>query len=72
MEMNIVLKLESDPKLHEFLINHSYYYKELNRDPAYFSQFYNDYKKYKRDEMTKKVTDAVENIETISNIMSIM
>lgn len=72
MEASIVLKLNSDPKLHEFLMNHSYYYKELNRDPAYIDVLEKEYKKFKREQMTKKVTETVENIETITNIMSIM
>lgn len=72
MEISIVLKLEQDHALHEYLLNHSYFYKYLNRNPEYFATLEKEYKKYKREEMTKKVTDAVENIETISNIMSIM
>ena len=36
MSIDIVLKLESDQAMHEYLMNHSYLYKELNRDPDYF------------------------------------
>lgn len=72
MSIDIVLKLESDQAMHEYLMNHSYLYKELNRDPDYFETFLKEYKKYKREETAKKVSDAVENIETISNIISVM
>lgn len=72
MEMSIALKLESDPQLHEYLLNHSYHYKELNRDSTYFETLMKEYKKYKREQMAKKVSDTVENIETITNIMSVM
>lgn len=72
MSIDVVLKLEAEQAMHEYLMNHSYLYKELNRNPDYFETFLKEYKKYKRDEMAKKVSDAVENIETISNIMSVM
>ena len=39
MSIDIVLKLESDQAMHEYLMNHSYLYKELNRDPDYFETF---------------------------------
>ena len=39
MSIDIVLKLESDQAMHEYLMNHSYLYKELNRDPDYFEIF---------------------------------
>lgn len=72
MEMSIVLKLESDEAMHEYLRNHSYFYKELNRDAAYFETFFKEYKKFKREGLAKKVSDAVETVETVSNILSVM
>ena len=72
MEATILKKMDEDPKMHEFLMNHSYYYLNLNRNPAYFETFLKEYKKYKRETMGKKVSDMVENVETLSNIMSIM
>ena len=72
MEASILKELDEDPKMHEFLMNHSYYYLNLNRNPDYFETFLKEYKKFKREAIGKKVNDTVENIETLSNIMSIM
>lgn len=72
MEASILKELDEDPKMHEFLLNHSYYYLNLNRNSDYFETFLKEYKKFKRKTMGKKVSDTVENIETLSNIMSIM
>lgn len=72
MEASILKELDENPKMHEFLMNHSYYYLNLNRNPAYFETFLKEYKKFKREAIGKKVNDTVENIETLSNIMSIM
>ena len=72
MDASILKELDEDPKMHEFLMNHSYYYLNLNRNPAYFEIFLKEYKKFKREAVGEKVSDTVENIETLSNIMSIM
>ena len=48
MSIDIVLKLESDQAMHEYLMNHSYLYKELNRDPDYFETFLKEKKQLRK------------------------
>ncbi len=72
MEINIVFELEKDKKLHEYLKNHSYWYRFLNRDSEALRDLLKEYKNYKRENNLNKVNDMVENIEMVSSIMKVM
>ncbi len=72
METKILLELDKDPKLHEYLINHSAWYVYLNRDSSNFTNFKKEYKEFKRNTTINKVDKTVENIELLTNVMKIV
>ena len=39
MKADILIKINSDPKLKEFINNNSYWYKYLNRGSSYYKNF---------------------------------
>lgn len=72
METNILLELEKDQKLHEYLLTHSTWYIYLNRDSSNFVNFKKEFKEFKRESTINKVDKTVENIELLTNIMKIV
>ncbi len=72
MELSIVLEIEKDAKLHEYLMHHSYWYRLLNRDQKNFEALKKEYKTFKRNANFDKVNNVVENLELVSNIMKIV
>lgn len=48
MKLNVLMNINSEPLQKQFLREHSYWYKYLNRSDAYYKEFINDMKeKYK-------------------------
>lgn len=48
MKLNVLMNINSEPLQKQFLREHSYWYKYLNRSDAYYKEFVNDMKeKYK-------------------------
>lgn len=72
MEMEILLKLENDAKLHEYLYEHSNWYRLLNRDKKNFDNLKNNYKSFKHNNTMNKVNDTIDNIELITNILKVV
>lgn len=69
MELSIILELEKDAKLHQYLKDHSYWYRLLNRNKNNFENLKKEFKNYKRENNFNKINNAVDNIELVSNIM---
>ena len=44
MRADILIKINSDPKLKEFINNNSYWYKYLNRNPSFLNQMEDEMK----------------------------
>ena len=44
MKADILIKINSDPKLKEFINNNSYWYKYLNRNPSFLNQMEDEMK----------------------------
>ena len=56
MRADILIKINSDPKLKEFINNNSYWYKYLNRNPDLFNNMVQDMKeKYKLTKVIRKM-----------------
>lgn len=72
MELDLVIKLEQDGKLHDYLLTHSYWYRLLNRDKEEFEEFMKEYKNFKRERNMDKVNNTIDNIELITNIVKFM
>ena len=48
MKLNVLMNINSEPLQKQFLREHSYWYKYLNRSDTYYKEFVNDMKeKYK-------------------------
>ena len=72
MELSLIYKIKQDKKQYDFLRSHSYWYKYLNRDPKYYKDFLNTYKKYNREVTTNKVNDTINNIDMLTNILKVI
>ena len=69
MQVETRLKIKSDPNLYNYLLQNSYWYKYLNRNPVYLKQMEDEMKeKYKL-----RSVDKIENIShTIKMVESIL
>lgn len=72
MEIEILLKLNEDNHLHEYLYSHSNWYRYLNRSKNNFDNFKKEYKNYKHNNTMNKVNDTIDNIELITNVLKIV
>lgn len=72
MELDIVIKLDNDKGLHQYLTEHSMWYRLLNRDKKNLDLLIKEYKSFKRENNMNKVNDTIDNIELITNIMKIV
>lgn len=69
MQLSIQMELEKNPKMANYLKLNSYWYKELNRNPANYKRFVEEMKiKYKL-RTTDKVSEVIDNIDLISTIL---
>ena len=69
MKTEIALKIINDPKMHDYLITHSYWYKYLNRDENYYKEFVSDFKNAKRNNNMNKVSSAIDTLDTVNLIL---
>lgn len=72
MEIELLLKLNEDAKLHEYLYSHSTWYRYLNRSKSNLENLKKEYKNYKHSNTMNKVNDTIDNIELITNILKIV
>lgn len=69
MQLSIQMELEKNPKMANYLKLNSYWYKELNRNPANYKRFIEEMKiKYKL-RTTDKVSEVIDNIDLISTVL---
>lgn len=66
------LKILENEKLMNHLIEHSYYIKDLNRDPNNIKKFINDMKVIYKERPSDKVNDVVDKVEMISEIIDMV
>lgn len=72
MEIELLLMLEGDARLHEYLYSHSSWYRYLNRSKSNLANLKKEYKDYKHNNTMNKVNDTIDNIELITNILKIV
>lgn len=72
METQIVLELEKNPKLHEYLLKNSVWYVYLNRDIKKLDELKKQFKEYKRNTTINKFDKTIDNIELLTDIMKIV
>ena len=72
MRLDVLMKLESDPKMMNYLKENSQWYKYLNRNPLNYNTFINAMKEKYKKNTTNKIMQTFDNIDTISNILNIL
>ena len=72
MKADILIKINSDPKLKEYINNNSYWYKYLNRGPSYYKDFFNSYKNFKKNDKINKTNNILETVDTVNSILKIL
>ena len=69
MERHLVEKLLNNPKLFDHFLHHSYWIKELNRNPGSFPIFERQMKEIYKERITDRVNDAIDGIELVSSLI---
>lgn len=72
MQLDVMFKIKQDKKLYTYLRKNSIWYKYLNRNPANYSKFLDEYKKVNRINKTNKISDTIDNIDMVSNILKVL
>ena len=70
MTLDIQFKLKNNPRYLQYIREHSYWYKVLNRNPLMFSAFEDKVKEDYKLRTTDKITQALSTIEMFQNIFS--
>ena len=70
MSLDLQFKLKSNNLYIEYLRNHSYWYKYLNRDPKYFSEFEEKVKEYYHLRPIDRINKTIDTIDMVSSIIS--
>ena len=72
MKADILIKINSDPKLKEYINNNSYWYKYLYRGISYYKEFLNSYKNFKKNDKINKTNNILETVDTVNSILKIL
>ncbi len=69
MQLETQMKLKQEKNMVQNLKEHSYWIKELNRDPLKYSAFQEAMKDFYHLRTTDKISDAIDNIDLISSFL---
>ena len=72
MRLDVLMKLESDPKMMNYLKENSEWYKYLNRNPLNYSKFVHSMKEKYKIRSTDKISKVIDNIDTVSSILNVL
>ncbi len=72
MELELLLQVEKDVKLHEYLYTHSMWYRLLNRDSKNYTLLEKEFKAFKHQNTMNKVNDTIDNIELLTNVIKMV
>lgn len=71
MILELQYKIKNDPNLQRFIKEHSYWYKELNRNPNNFKNFVYDMKDKYGLKTTDKLNKMLDNINMVQSVLSV-
>lgn len=71
MKTEIYLKIKNNTKLHDYLINNSYWYKILNRTNN-MDEFIKSYNQNKKEQKLAKMSNTLDSLDTINSILKIL
>ena len=69
MQLELQMMLKKDEKMAHLLKENSYWYKQLNRNPANYKDFVKDMKEKYHLRATDKISDAIDNIDLINTVL---
>ena len=70
MILDLQFKIKNNPKYLQYLREHSYWYKILNRNPLMFRAFEEKVKEDYRLRASDRITKALSTIEMVQNIFT--
>lgn len=70
MVVDLQFKIKNNPSYRQYLREHSYWYKTLNRDPTTFQTFVEEVKDAYHLRPADRLTKALETIEIMQSLMS--
>ncbi len=70
MILDLQFKIKNNPKYLQYLREHSYWYKILNRNPLMFEKFVDKVKEDYKLRTSDRITKALSTIEMFQNIIS--
>lgn len=70
MILDLQFKIKNNPRYIEYLREHSYWYKILNRNPYSFNRFEDEVKTFYKLRASDRITKMLNNIEMFQNIVS--
>jgi len=68
--LDLQFKIKNNPKYLQYLREHSYWYKILNRNPLMFEKFVDKVKEDYKLRTSDRITKALSTIEMFQNIIS--
>lgn len=71
MSIDLIMKINNDPKQKQFLRENSYWYKYLNRSNIYYKEFINDMKNKYKLTPQDKLNKLINNINTINTFLEV-
>lgn len=72
MRADILIKINNDKKMREYLINNSYWYKYLNRGSNYYKYFLDAFKANNKEKRKDKTNEVFNTLDTVNTILKIM
>lgn len=69
MELHLQISLRENPKYFEYLKNHSYYMKDLNRGVITYNDFVKQMKVEYKERTSDKISTIIDNIDLVSTLI---
>ena len=70
MTLELQFKIKNNPRYIQYIREHSYWYKLLNRDPLLFKNFEENVRETYKLRVTDRISKALSTIELFQNIVS--
>ena len=70
MILELQFRIRNNPKYLQYIREHSYWYKILNRDPTMFKMFEEKVKEEYKLRTSDRISKALSTIELVQNIVS--
>lgn len=72
MSIETQFKIKNNPYLYRYLREHSYWYKELNRDPNQIKEMEEEMKKTYKMTTSDKISSFANSIELVKSLMDVL